>query len=134
MQEYPTVTVTRDEVDVPVGALHNLPDSTKVVINVVTARALGRGVLSSVEATGDSSRARESSREDSIMNALRLIAEHRGRNVNQVALGWLLRSDDSVIPIPGAMKVSQAFENDEALDWILGQAEFNELEKIASPK
>ena len=104
--------------------------------SLVAYRPLGRGLLASVDAMGGSSkntRARSPS-EDTIMETLRLIAEHLGRSVSQVALGWLLRKDDAVIPIPGATNVSHALDNAEALDWILGEAEFKQLEEVSSPK
>ena len=103
--------------------------------SLVAYRPLGRGLLASVEAMGDSSKKTggKLSREDSIKETLRLIAERRGRSVSQVALGWLLRRDDAVIPIPGATKIGHARDNAEALDWVLGEAEFKELEEVSSP-
>jgi aryl-alcohol dehydrogenase-like predicted oxidoreductase len=103
--------------------------------SLVAYRPLWRGLLASVETMGDSSKKTggKLSREDSIKETLQSIAERRGRSISQVALGWLLRSDDAVIPIPGATKIGHARDNAEALDWVLGEAEFKELEEVSSP-
>ena len=103
-------------------------------VSLVAYRPLGRGVLASAEAAASSKVSRgRSSVEDSVTGALQLIAGRLGRSAGQVALGWLLRRDDAVIPIPGATNVDHALENAGALDWALGDAEFKELEEISSP-
>ncbi len=104
-------------------------------VSLVAYRPLGRGLLASVKATGGSSIKIRSglSREDSILETLRLIADRHKRSVGQVALGWLLRRDEAVIPIPGATKIGHAREDEEALSWALSGDEFKELEEVSSP-
>ena len=102
--------------------------------SLVAYRPLGRGQLASDKATGDlpSKIKGGLSREDSILESLRLIAEHHRRSVGQVALGWLLRRDEVVIPIPGVTKIGHANDNSETLNWSLTEAEFRELEEVSS--
>ena len=102
--------------------------------SLVAYRPLGRGQLASDKATGDPSSKIEGglSREGSILEALHLIAERHRRSVGQVALGWLLRRDEVVIPIPGVTKIGHASENSETLNWSLTEAEFRELEEVSS--
>jgi aryl-alcohol dehydrogenase-like predicted oxidoreductase len=77
-------------------------------------------------------RARSGSRsEDTLEATIRSIAEDHGGSVSQVALSWLLRRDELVIPIPGATKVDHALENAGALDWVMSEAEFNELDEAS---
>ena len=101
--------------------------------SLVAYRPLGRGQLASVEMTGGFSRVvGGSSSEDTLEATIRSIAEDHGGSVSQVALSWLLRRDELVIPIPGATKVDHALENAGALDWVMSEAEFNELDGAAS--
>jgi aryl-alcohol dehydrogenase-like predicted oxidoreductase len=95
--------------------------------SLVAYRPIGRGQLTStVKAEAGTER------ETNLETIIRAIAEdHRG-SVSQVALNWLLRRDDLVIPIPGATKVDHALENVGALDWVMSQAEFNELDEASS--
>jgi aryl-alcohol dehydrogenase-like predicted oxidoreductase len=128
--------------EVEYSLMHREPEVNGVLeacrdlgVSLVAYRPLGRGVLASVEAATVSSKVSrgKSSVEDSVTEALRLIAGSLGRSVGQVALSWLLRRDEAVIPIPGATKVDHAMENAGALDWALGDAEFRELEEVSSP-
>ena len=127
--------------EVEYSLMHREPEVNGVLeacrelnVSLVAYRPLGRGVLASAEAAADSSKiARgKSSMEDSVMGAIQLIARRLGRSVGQVALSWLLRRDEAAIPIPGATKVDHALENAGALDWVLGDAEFRELEEVSS--
>ena len=101
--------------------------------SLVAYRPIGRGQLASVAMTGSSSRdAAGSKREANLETVIRSIAEDHGGSVSQVAINWLLRRDDIVIPIPGATKVDHALENIGALDWIMSESEFNELDEASS--
>jgi aryl-alcohol dehydrogenase-like predicted oxidoreductase len=101
-------------------------------VSLVAYRPIGRGQLASVAMTGVSSGdAAGSNSESNLETVIRSIAEDHGGNVSQVAINWLLRRDDIVIPIPGATKVDHALENIGALDWIMSEAEFNELDQAS---
>jgi aryl-alcohol dehydrogenase-like predicted oxidoreductase len=100
--------------------------------SLVAYRPLGRGQLASVGMTGDFSRVvGGSSSEDTLEATIRSIAEDHEGSVSQVSLRWLLRRDELVIPIPGATKVDHALENAGALDWVMSEAEFNELDEAS---
>ena len=101
--------------------------------SLVAYRPIGRGQLASAVMTGSSSRdAAGSKRESNLETVIRSIAEDHGGSVSQVAINWLLRRDELVIPIPGATKVDHALENIGALDWIMSESEFNELDEASS--
>ena len=101
--------------------------------SLVAYRPIGRGQLASMAITGSSPRAAPGSKEESKLETVILsIAEDHGGSVSQVAINWLLRRDNSVIPIPGATKVDHALENVGAFDWVMSEAEFNELDEASS--
>jgi aryl-alcohol dehydrogenase-like predicted oxidoreductase len=52
------------------------------------------------------------------------IAHVREKTIAQVALNWLLTSDECIIPIPGARNAQQARENAGASDWRLTGDEY----------
>lgn len=68
-----------------------------------------------------------------LQQALAEIAQRHGYGVGQVALNWLLRRDDHVIPIPGATKAAHAQQNAEALDWQLTDEEFAAIDRVSAP-
>jgi aryl-alcohol dehydrogenase-like predicted oxidoreductase len=99
--------------------------------SLIAYRPIGRGQLAVT--AGSSPRAATGSKsESSLETVIRSIAEDHGGSVSQVALNWLLRRDELVIPIPGATKVDHALENAGALDWVMSEAEFNELDEASS--
>ena len=101
--------------------------------SLVAYRPIGRGQLASMAITGSSPRAAPGSKKESKLETVILsIAEDHGGSVSQVAINWLLRRDNSVIPIPGATKVDHALENVGAFDWVMSEAEFNELDEASS--
>ena len=100
--------------------------------SLVAYRPIGRGQLASAVMAGSSSRAAAGTKGESNLETVILsIAEDHEGSVSQVALNWLLRRDDKVIPIPGATKVDHALENAGALDWVMSEAEFNELDEAS---
>jgi aryl-alcohol dehydrogenase-like predicted oxidoreductase len=103
-------------------------------VSLVAYRPLGRGQLASIKMRNVFPRAAVGSRkEDSTLeNVILSIADDHGGSVSQVALNWLLRRDELVIPIPGATKVEHAEENAGALEWVMSKAEFNELDEASS--
>jgi aryl-alcohol dehydrogenase-like predicted oxidoreductase len=50
------------------------------------------------------------SKEEVLQKTLQTIAQQRGKGVSQVALNWLLRRDEHVIPIPGPTSECHALE------------------------
>ena len=102
--------------------------------SLVAYRPIGRGQLASMAIAGSSPRAAAagSKKESKLETVILSIAEDHGGSVSQVAINWLLRRDNSVIPIPGATKVDHALENVGAFDWVMSEAEFNELDEASS--
>jgi aryl-alcohol dehydrogenase-like predicted oxidoreductase len=68
-----------------------------------------------------------------LTQALRSVAEqHSGASTTQVALSWLLRRDELVIPIPGATGSKHAQENAAALELQLSDQEFSSIDQASS--
>jgi aryl-alcohol dehydrogenase-like predicted oxidoreductase len=68
-----------------------------------------------------------------LRQALGKVAQDRGVSVSQVALNWLLRRDDHIIPIPGASKARHAQDNLATLEWALTDAEFAAIDVASEP-
>jgi aryl-alcohol dehydrogenase-like predicted oxidoreductase len=64
---------------------------------------------------------------------LATIANKRGKSVPQVALNWLVRRDEQIIPIPGATSARHVQENAEALTWELSDEEFAAIDQATRP-
>jgi aryl-alcohol dehydrogenase-like predicted oxidoreductase len=119
--------------------MHRIPETNGVLetcrslgVSLVAYRPLGRGQLATLGMTNSSLRDAVGSKDESALEAIILsIAEDHGGSVGQVALNWLLRMDELVIPIPGASKVDHAIDNAGALEWVMSKAEFNELNETA---
>jgi aryl-alcohol dehydrogenase-like predicted oxidoreductase len=65
--------------------------------------------------------------------ALTTIAHTRSKSVSQVALNWLLRRDEHIIPIPGATSARHVQENAESLTWELSDEEFAAIDQASRP-
>jgi aryl-alcohol dehydrogenase-like predicted oxidoreductase len=50
-----------------------------------------------------------------------------------VALAWLLKRDDHVIPIPGTTRPEHARENSAALSLELSEEEFTAIDRASAP-
>jgi aryl-alcohol dehydrogenase-like predicted oxidoreductase len=72
-------------------------------------------------------------KEGVLQETLEAIAQQRGKSVSQVALNWLLRRDEHVIPIPGATGERHALENADTLNWELSDDEFAAIDQASSP-
>lgn len=72
-------------------------------------------------------------KEEALQKALQAIAQQRRKSVSQVALNWLLRKDEHVIPIPGATSARHALENVDSLSWKLSDDEFAAIDQASSP-
>jgi aryl-alcohol dehydrogenase-like predicted oxidoreductase len=72
-------------------------------------------------------------KEEALQETLRAIAHQLGKSVSQVALNWLLRRDEHVIPIPGTTNKLHALENADTLSWELRHEEFAAIDQASSP-
>jgi aryl-alcohol dehydrogenase-like predicted oxidoreductase len=73
------------------------------------------------------------SKEEVLQETLQTIAQQRGKSALQVALNWLLRRDEHVIPIPGTTSERHALENADTLSWELSDNEFAAIDQASSP-
>jgi aryl-alcohol dehydrogenase-like predicted oxidoreductase len=99
-------------------------------VTVVAAMPLGRGMLTSTfasdEPVGDSKDKRplvmprfmEANRDKNIklVGQFKALADKKGCTTSQLAIAWLLKQGDDVIPIPGTKKLKYLEENWGALD------------------
>lgn len=67
-----------------------------------------------------------------LQQTLATIADCHNQTVSQVALNWLLRKDDLIIPIPGSTSVNHVLENLGTLDWTLSDDEFAEIDRVSA--
>jgi aryl-alcohol dehydrogenase-like predicted oxidoreductase len=67
-----------------------------------------------------------------IVDALRSIAQARGKTPSQVALNWLLRKPDVTAPIFGARTSAQLADNLGAVGWSLSQEELGRLDSVST--
>jgi aryl-alcohol dehydrogenase-like predicted oxidoreductase len=124
--------------DIPLAAnqvqyslLHRKPETDGVLdacrqmeVALVAYRPIGGGALSSGPATGPGRPA--------LTGTLREVAAARGATAAQVALAWLLKRDDHVIPIPGVTRPEHARENAGALSLELSEEEFTAIDRASA--
>jgi len=108
-------------------------------VALVAYRPFERGRIGPVTIAGEASgsasasgKGKAASREKALQETLLTTARQRGKTVNQVALNWLLRRDEHVIPIPGTTKESHAMENAGALGWQLSDDEFAAIDQASA--
>ena len=125
--------------DIPLAAnqvqyslLHRQPETNGVLdacrrmdVALVAYRPIGGGVLSSGSSTGPGRAA--------LADTLREVAAAQGATVAQVALAWLLKRDDHVIPIPGATRPEHVRENSAALTLELSEEESAAIDRVSAP-
>ncbi|KAF2498732.1 Aldo/keto reductase [Lophium mytilinum] len=113
-------------------------------IAVVAAMPLGRGMITSTFAagkpTGDEKdkrpvvmpRFQEGNRAKNIqvVSQFQAVAEKRGCTVAQLALAWLLKQGDDVIPIPGTKRLKYLEENWAAVDIKLSDEDEKEIRRF----
>ena len=68
-----------------------------------------------------------------LVDRVREMAEEKGCTPAQLALAWLLRRHDDVIPIPGTSNVGRLEENAGAVNVALTAADLDRVEEIAPP-
>lgn len=112
--------------------LHRKPETDGVLdacrrtdVALVAYRPVSGGALSSSSPRGPGRSA--------LADTLREVAAARGATAAQVALAWLLKRDDHVIPIPGATRPEHVRENSGALSLELSEEEFAAIDRVSAP-
>ncbi|KAL2832696.1 NADP-dependent oxidoreductase domain-containing protein [Aspergillus pseudoustus] len=114
-------------------------------IAVVCATPLGRGLLTSTFSQGDAvgdeqdqrvrvmPRFLPANREQNVkaVNTFKELADKKGCSVSQLALAWLLKQGDDIIPIPGTKRQEYLEQNWEALSLSLTDGEEAEVRRSA---
>src|SRR2546423_10048985 len=123
-----------------------LPTVRELGIGFVAYSPLGRGFLSgryrSVDAfsEGDSRRVRfprfereNLERNLEIVDRLEEMAREKGVEARQLALAWVMRQGEDVVPIPGPKRVRYIEENAAAAEVELSDEDLRRLDEIAPP-
>jgi aryl-alcohol dehydrogenase-like predicted oxidoreductase len=112
--------------------LHRKPETDGVLdacrrmdIALVAYRPLGGGAISAGSPGGPDRSA--------LAGTLREVAATRNATAAQVALAWLLKRDDHVIPIPGATRPEHVRENSGALSLELSEEEIATIDRVSAP-
>jgi aryl-alcohol dehydrogenase-like predicted oxidoreductase len=66
-----------------------------------------------------------------LVEAMKEIAEKRGKTLSQVALNFIMTASPVVVPIPGAKSPQQVEENAGAAGWSLTYEEWSRLDEIS---
>jgi aryl-alcohol dehydrogenase-like predicted oxidoreductase len=125
--------------DVPLAAnqvqyslLHREPEIDGVLdacrrmdVALVAYEPLGGGAISATSLRGAGRSA--------LADTLQEVAAARSATIAQVALAWLLKRDDHVIPIPGATRPEHVRENAGALSLELSEEEFGAIDRASAP-
>jgi aryl-alcohol dehydrogenase-like predicted oxidoreductase len=130
--------------EVRYNLLHRQPEENGVLaacrelnVALVAYRPLERGRLLSgafpEKPSEKQGRGKAAPKEGVVQKTLQAIAKQRGKSVSQVALNWLLRRDEHVIPIPGTTDSRHALENVDTLSWQLSDDEFAAIDQASSP-
>jgi len=130
--------------------VHRQPEKNGVLdlcrernVALVAYRPLERGRLKSnmvptASLSGSPSstadRGKAVSKERILQETLQAIAQQRRKSVSQVALNWLLRTDEHVIPIPGTTSPHHALENADTLNWELSPNEFAVINQASAQR
>lgn len=124
--------------EVRYNLLHRQPETNGVLaacrelnVALVAYRPLERGRLRPMGAVSSTSKNRRMTSEEVVRETLQTIAQQRGKSVSQVALNWLLRRDEHVIPIPGTTDANHAVDNAGTLTWQLKDDEFAAIDRAS---
>ncbi len=129
--EYSLIERTVEHELIPYSRYKNIP--------VLAWGPLGGGVLTGKYKGGTDSQRAESNkrrineRNDKIVDKVLEIAAQTGKTPAQIALNWLLRQDDRIIPIVGASKSSQMEDSLGAIDFELSKEHLAELDEVSNP-
>ena len=112
-------------------------------IAVVCATPLGRGILTATYASGEAvgdkdargavmPRFGKENREKNVpvVAQFKAVADKKGCTVAQLALAWLLKQGEDIIPIPGTKKVKYLEENWDSLKLSLSDEEEAEIREL----
>jgi aryl-alcohol dehydrogenase-like predicted oxidoreductase len=112
--------------------LHRTPEIDGVLdacrqmdVALVAHRPIGKGAIGASSPAGSGRTA--------LADTLREVAAARSATAVQVALAWLLKRDDHVIPIPGAARPGHVRENSGALSLELSEEEFAAIDRVSAP-
>jgi aryl-alcohol dehydrogenase-like predicted oxidoreductase len=112
--------------------LHRKPETDGVLdacrrmeVALVAYRPIGGGAISSSSPRGPE--------RSTLGDTLREVAAARSATAAQVALAWLLKRDDQVVPIPGATRPEHVRENSKALFLELSEQEFVAIDRASAP-
>jgi aryl-alcohol dehydrogenase-like predicted oxidoreductase len=67
-------------------------------------------------------------------DAVREVAEAKGKKPGQIALAWLLHKGDGIVPIPGTKRCTYLEENVAAADIQLDQDDMRRLDAVLGPE
>lgn len=105
---------------------------------------LGRGLLTSTFASGKNvgddkdrrptvfPRFMEANRDTNVklMGQFKNLADKKGCTISQLAIAWLLKQGDDIIPIPGTKKLKYLEENWGAIDVLLTEDDEAEIRRF----
>lgn len=128
------------ELEGPISG-HFLATCRELGVSVVPFSPLGRGLLTTTFGSGETSsdekdlrasyfpRFQGENREANIklVNQFKAFADKKSCTTSQLALAWLLKQGDDIVPIPGTKKIKYLEENWGALDVHLTDEEEAEI-------
>jgi aryl-alcohol dehydrogenase-like predicted oxidoreductase len=132
------------EIEGPAGS-DLLATCLELGVAVVVAMPLGRGMITANFGSGDSNFASDDSRPQvmprfqgpnldanaKLIREFKQFSDRKGCTVPQLALAWLLKKGNDIIPIPGARKLKYLEENWGSLTVSLSDEEEAETRKFA---
>lgn len=68
-----------------------------------------------------------------LVDRLAVIADAKKTNLAAIALAWVLAKGDDIIPIPGTKRLARLYDNLEALDVALSDADVAAIERAVPP-
>ena len=140
-------TIFSREIEGPEGT-DLLAACCQLGVAVVVAMPLGRGLLTSTFRQGGSAAVAPSqadirpkmmprflpanhAQNTEVLVRLGTLADKKGCSISQLALAWLLKQGDNIIPIPGTKQLKYLEENAGAVDFPLTDAEEVEVRDFA---
>jgi aryl-alcohol dehydrogenase-like predicted oxidoreductase len=123
-----------------------LPCCRDLEIALVPYSPLGRGFLSGQISSADSFAANDVrraiprfqrdnlARNQALLSSLHLVAQRRGATKPQVALAWLLRRGDDIVPIPGTRQIKYVEQNAAAAELRLDDEDIGMLDRAFAPE
>jgi len=114
-------------------------------VALIAAMPLGRGLLTSTFASGKSLGDEKDKRtfamprltpanrdaNEKVINQFKALADKKGCSTSQLAIAWLLKQGDDIIPIPGTKRTQYLEENWRCLDISISDEEDAEIRHFA---